>query len=78
MESAAGSESDPEIHERAESWSAERLQRLLEELEIDGVASMDAHEMAILALQDLDVGNASDAVLRVAFSDAAALPLGSG
>lgn len=70
MESAAGSESDPEIHERAESWSAERLQRLLEELEIDGVASMDAREMAILALQDLDVGNASDAALRVVFSGA--------
>ncbi len=58
-----------EIHELPRGWPPERLQAVLARLEVDGVSDDEAPEMAPLALQDLDVDDASDVVLEVIFGD---------
>lgn len=58
-----------EIHERPESWPLARLRVLLEQLELAEVTDSEAREMAVMALQDRDVDDASDIVLQAVFGD---------
>jgi hypothetical protein len=58
-----------EIHELPNGWPTQRLQALLARLEMDEVGEEDAMEMATMALQDLEVDEASDRVLENVFGD---------
>lgn len=58
-----------EIHELPGSWPPSRLLSLLDVLEISGVSEEDASEMAVLALQDLEVDEAADRVLLTVFGE---------
>lgn len=57
-----------EIHQLPDSWPAARLREVLERADFDdAVDDADLLDMAVLALQDLDVQDAGELVLEVVF-----------
>ena len=59
-----------EIHRLPDSWSIERLREVLHQAEfLDPVDDADVSDMAVLVLQDLDVQDAGELVLKVVFGD---------
>jgi len=63
-----------EVHELPHGWPPARLRTILARLEVDDVGDEDAMEMTAMALQDLDVDEASGLVLEAVFGDG----MGSG
>jgi len=59
-----------EVHRLPDSWPLERLREVLEKTEFDDdVDDADVLDMAVLALQDLDVQDAGELVLNVVFGN---------
>lgn len=58
-----------QIHELPDGWPPARLLALLTLMEVDDVPESEAHEMALLALQDREPDEAAELILETVFGD---------